>query len=114
MPDDLDQIATCTSEDKEIACMGIAPQGFLDLESQAIHAAPHIGSPDRQPDPYTRGNWDHRRSSTSSTRRSACASTPPLTRTRYLPATSISIFSVPVVGCDAAASGSAVTITGIS
>src|ERR1700716_1846923 len=44
MPDDLDQIATRASEDKEIACMGIAPQCFLDLQSQAIHASPHVRS----------------------------------------------------------------------
>jgi hypothetical protein len=30
-------MATRTSEDKEIAGMGIAPQRFLDLQSQAIH-----------------------------------------------------------------------------
>ena len=72
MPDDLDQIASRTSEDVEIAGMGIALQRFLDLQSQAIHAAPHIRSSDRKPDPHTRGNRDHRRSNTSSTRRSAC------------------------------------------
>src|ERR1700687_2363743 len=83
MPDDLDQIATATSEDEQIAGMGIAPQRFLDLKSQSIHAAPHIGSPDRQPDPHAGRNRDHRRSNTSSTRRSACASTAPPTRTRY-------------------------------
>src|SRR5215207_8431427 len=109
MPDDLDQIATGASEDKEIACMGIPSQRFLDLQSQAIHPASHIGSSDRQPDPYTRGNRDHRRSSTSSTRRSACASMPPLMRTRYLPARSISILAATVDGCAATASGSAVT-----
>src|SRR5450759_1075860 len=90
MPDDLDQIAARASEDKEIACMGIAPYRFLDLQSQAIHAAPHIGSADHQPDPHTRGNRDHRRrSSTASTRRNVSASTPLLTRIRYLPARSI-------------------------
>src|SRR5450631_185748 len=114
MPDNLDQIATRISEDKEVACMGIAPQRFLDLQSQAIHAAPHVRSSDRQPDPHARGDRDHRRSSTSSTRRSACASTPLPTRTRYLPATSISIFSTTVDGAAATASRSAVTITGIS
>jgi hypothetical protein len=31
MPDDLDQIATGASEDKEIAGMGIPSQRFLDL-----------------------------------------------------------------------------------
>jgi hypothetical protein len=76
MPDYFDQIAARASEDKEIARMGITPQCFLDLQSQAVHAAPHVGSPDRKPDPYTRGNWDHRRSNTSSTRRSARPSAP--------------------------------------
>src|SRR5450755_1058088 len=64
MPDNLDQIATGASEDKEIACMGIAPQRFLDLQSQAIHASPHVRSSDSKPDPHTRGNRDHRRSKT--------------------------------------------------
>src|ERR1700686_216445 len=114
MPDDLDQIATRASEDKEIACMGIALQCLLDLQGQAIHASPHVRSSDRKPDPHTRGNRDHRRSRTSSTRRSACASTPLLTRTRYLPARSISIVSATDDGCLATASCSAVTITGIS
>src|SRR6202051_4950662 len=114
MPDDLDQIATRASEDKEIACMGIALQCLLDLQSQAIHASPHVRSSDRKPDPHTRGNRDHRRSSTSSTRRSARASTPLPTQTRYLPQRSISIVAGPVVGCVAAASGPAVTTTGIN
>src|SRR5229473_6235227 len=65
------ELATTTPEHEQIACMGIAPQRFLDLESQAIHAAPHIGSSDRQPDPHAGRNGDHRRSNTSSTRRSA-------------------------------------------
>src|SRR5664279_4695133 len=95
MPDDLDQIATRAAEDEEITGMRIAPQRFLDLQRQAIHAAPHIRSSDREPDPHTRGDRDHRRSSTSSTRRRACASTPLPTRTRYLPARSISIVSAP-------------------
>src|SRR6266545_2143050 len=91
MPDDLDQIAAPASKHKEIARMGIAPQRFLDLQSQAVHAAPHVGSPDRQPDAHARGDRKDRKSSTSSTRRSASASTPLPTRTRYLPARSISI-----------------------
>ena len=44
MPDDLDQIATRASEDKKIARMRITAQRFLDLQSQAIHAAPHVRS----------------------------------------------------------------------
>jgi len=49
MPEDLDQIAP---EDEKIAGMGITLQGFLDLKCQAVHAAPHVGSPDRKPHPY--------------------------------------------------------------
>jgi hypothetical protein len=98
MPDNLDQIATGASEDKKITRVRIAPQGLLDLQSQAIHASPHVRSSDHKPDPHTRGNRDHRRSSTSSTRRSACASTPLRTRTRYVPARSISIVSATVDG----------------
>ena len=104
MPKNLNQITSGASKNVKIARMGIAAQGFLNLESQAIHAAPHIGSPNRQPDPYTRGDWDHRRSNTSSTRRSACPSKPLPMRTRYLPATAISIFSAAINGGAATAS----------
>src|SRR5437667_138442 len=93
MPKNLNQVTSGASEDVKIAGMRIAPQGLLNLKGQAVHAAPHIRSSDREPDPHTRGNRDQRRSSTSSTRRSACASTPLLTRTRYLPARSISMVS---------------------
>src|SRR5438309_3521319 len=96
MPKNLNQVTSGASEDVKIAGMRIAPQGLLNLKGQAVHAAPHIRSSDRKPDPHTRGNRDHRRSSTSSTRRSACASTPLLTRTRYLPARSISMVSATV------------------
>jgi hypothetical protein len=48
------------------------------------------------------------------TRRSACPSKPLPTRTRYLPATSISTFSATIDGCATTASCSAVIITGIS
>src|SRR5712675_946262 len=114
MPDNLDQIATGASEDVKVARVRIAPQCLLDLQSQAIHASPHVRSSDREPHPHTRGNRDHRRSSTSSTRRRTCASTPLRTRTRYLPARSISIVSATLDGCVATASCSAVTTTGIS
>src|SRR5258705_10840398 len=114
MPKDLDQVTSGASKDVKITCVGIAPQRFLDLQRQAIHAAPHIGSPDRKPNAHARGKGDHRRSRTSSTRRSACASTPLPTRTRYLPARSISIVSVTVDGAVATAAVSVVTVTGIN
>src|SRR5665647_245389 len=68
MPKDLDQVTSGASKDVKITCVGIAPQRFLDLQRQAIHATPHIGSPDRKPNTHARGNRDHRRSSTSSIR----------------------------------------------
>src|SRR5512135_493470 len=71
VPKNLDQVTSGTSEDVKIARMRIALQRLLDLQSQAVHAAPHIGSSDRKPDPYARGDGNHRRSNTSSTRRSA-------------------------------------------
>src|ERR1700675_1802845 len=114
MPKDLDQVTPGASKDVKITCVGIAPQRFLDLQRQAIHAAPHIGSPDRKPNAHARGSRDHRSSNTSSTRRSACASTLLPTRTRYLPARSISIVSVTVDGAVATAAVSAVTVTGIN
>src|SRR3954454_6407712 len=76
MPKDLDQVASDASEDVKIAAMRIASQRFLNLQRQAVHAAPHVGSPNRKPYPHARGKRNHRRSRTSSTRRSACASTP--------------------------------------
>src|ERR1700686_4679038 len=96
MPDDLDQVATRASEDKEIARMGIAPQRFLDLQGQAVHAAPHVRSSDRKPDPHTRGNRDHRRRSrTSITRPKASASKSRSTRRRRPFPTSITISPPP-------------------
>src|ERR1700730_16180009 len=52
MPKNLDQVASGASKDVKITCVGIAPQRFLDLQRQAIHAAPHIGSPDRKPNAH--------------------------------------------------------------
>src|SRR5580704_6426364 len=114
MPDDLDQIAARASEDKKISCMRITAKRFLHLQSQAIHAAPHIGSPDRKPDAYARGNRDHRPSNTSSTHRRAFPSKLRPTRTRYLATTSISILSSTADGGAVTASCPAVIVTGIN
>ena len=98
-----------------LAPMRIALQDFLDLQCQAVRAAPHIGSPDRKPHPYARGNRDHRRPSTSSTRRRVSPSKQLPTRIRYLPATSISIVSATADGRSfaQAPSASALSVTGI-
>src|SRR6266403_3328601 len=55
MPKNLNQVTSGASEDVKIAGMRIAPQGLLNLKGQAVHAAPHIRSSDRKPDPHTRG-----------------------------------------------------------
>jgi hypothetical protein len=43
MPDDLDQVASGTSEDVEIADIRVAAQGLLHLQRQSIHALGHHG-----------------------------------------------------------------------
>jgi hypothetical protein len=60
----------------------VAPQSFLNLQRQSVHAPTHVGPANREPDTDTRGNRDHRRSRTSSTSRSAEVLTPLPTRTR--------------------------------
>lgn len=42
--------------------MRIALQLLLDLKRKPLHAAPHVGVARRDPDPASRGNWDHDRS----------------------------------------------------
>src|SRR5260370_39701321 len=93
MPNNLDQIASGTSENVQIAGMRALAERLLHLQRQSVHAAPHIGAADRQPDPDARGYGDHRRSSTSSTSRSAEALTPFPVRTRQPPTSSISLCS---------------------
>src|ERR1700686_3779122 len=100
MPNNLDQIASGSSENVQIASMRVPADRLLHLQRQPVHAAPHIGAADRQPHPNTRRNRDHRRSRTSSPSRSAEALTPLPTRTRYL-ASSISISSFARAGADA-------------
>src|SRR3954453_18271056 len=91
MPEDLCQIATPASEDIEIAGVGIPLQALLNLQSQTLHAAPHIGVARCDPDPDAARYWDHRRLRTSRTRPNASASTFSSTLTRLPPPSSISI-----------------------
>src|SRR5271154_1664927 len=114
MPDDLYEVRFGASEDVKIARVGIPAECLLHLQRQAIHPAPHIGPPDSQPDTHTRRNRDHRRSSASSTRRRAFASTPLPIRMRYLSPNSISIVSIALDVGAVGATGSAVTVTGSS
>src|ERR1700675_1021041 len=82
MPNNLNQVAPDTSKNVQIAGMRVPAERLLDLQRQSVHATAHVGATDRQPDPNTRRNRDHRRSKTPSTRRSAEACTPPPTRPR--------------------------------
>src|SRR3954470_21992437 len=82
MPDDFNQIASGAAKNVQIAGVRVAAERLLHLQRQPVHAFPHVGPADRQPHPYTRGNRDHRRSSTSSTSRSVEAWTPSPTQTR--------------------------------
>nr|CAJ30156.1 hypothetical protein mgI544 [Magnetospirillum gryphiswaldense MSR-1] len=91
MPDDLDHVAPAPPEDEKITSMGIALQRLLHLQRQAVHAAPHVGAAHCQPDADIARNRDHRRSSTSRTRRKAPASTSLSTRTNRPSPSSISI-----------------------
>jgi hypothetical protein len=61
MRQNLDQVTALASEYVEIAGMGIALQRFLDLQCQAVHAAPHVGMAGGKPHPHPGGDRDHRR-----------------------------------------------------
>src|SRR3954470_3813586 len=56
VPKDLDQVTAGATEHVEIARVWIPAKRLLHLQRQAVHAAPHIGPPDRQPNPHTR--WE--------------------------------------------------------
>src|SRR6516164_1781720 len=62
VPEDLDQIAASAAKYKQITGMWVALQSFLHLQSQPVHAAPHVGVPSGDPHPHTRAHRDHRRS----------------------------------------------------
>src|SRR6202040_1567570 len=84
-------MAALAAEHVEIAAMRIALQRLLHLDRQAVHAAPHIGVPDRQPYPHTRGNRDHRRDSAFTTAAANSAEIEPGIRPPISPANSPSI-----------------------
>src|SRR6478672_676489 len=91
MPDDFYQITPTPPEDEKIARMRVAPETFLDLQRQSVHAAAHVAHATRQPDPNTGRNRDHRPPSAATTRRSVRPSTSRSTRSRQPFGSSISI-----------------------
>src|SRR6266849_10907237 len=91
MPENLDQFAASPPEDKKITGVRIALQSLLGSQSEGVHAATHARVASRNPHPNARGNWDHRRDSTLTTRANAAASTSAPTITRSPPVSAISI-----------------------
>jgi len=95
MPDDLDQPASGSPKDVQIASVRVPTQRFLDLQRQAVHALAHVGSADRQPHSNARGNRDHRRDNAFTTAAASSAGIELGIRTMILPANSISIAGSP-------------------
>ena len=62
-PEDLDHIAASATKHEQIAGEGIALQRLLHLQREPVHAAPHVGAPDREPNahaPILRRSWRKR------------------------------------------------------
>ena len=97
VPQDLAQVATAPPKDIEITSVGIALETLLYLQGQGSHALPHIGMPGRDPDPYARGDRDHRRSDRrTAAARSGGASA--VMRTMTLPSSTITAGPIGGVG----------------
>src|SRR5437764_13908536 len=90
VPENLDQLTAFAAEHIEIAHVRIALQYLLHLDRQAVHAAAHIGVPDRQPDPHPGRNRDHRRASALMIDAANAAGIDAGIRTRTFPANSTS------------------------
>jgi hypothetical protein len=60
-PEDLDEVTTLAAKDENMAAIGVAPENLLNLQRQAVHPAPHVSVPGRQPYPCARRERDHRR-----------------------------------------------------
>src|SRR6266446_3076529 len=84
-------MTSSASEDVQIAGMRVALQPLLDLQRQAVHAAPHVGVADCQPNPHPRRNRDHRPDSALTTAAANPIGIEAGMRKRALPANSISI-----------------------
>src|SRR6516162_10532087 len=88
-------MASSASEDVQISSMRIALQYFLDLHRQAVHAAPHVGVADCQPDANSRRDRYHRPDRALTTAAANPAGIEAGIRTRACPANSISIAGAP-------------------
>src|SRR5208337_1413276 len=86
VPDDLDQIASATAEDPQIAGMRIAFERFLHQKRQRAESFAHVGMAGREPHPRAARKCDHHRRSRAfsapMTRVSVAASGAPLSGKR--------------------------------
>ena len=90
VPEDLHEVPALAPEHVQVARMRIPLKCLLHLECEAIHAAPHVGVPHREPNPDGRGNRDQRRTA-AMTRRSVARPTSAPTRMQVPSGSAISI-----------------------
>src|SRR5512134_1753733 len=91
MPENLYQVTAAAAKNVEIAAVRVAPQRLLNLQRQAVHAAPHVRPADRQPHPHPARNRDHRRSKAAITAAARSGEIDAGIRSRDEPDSSISI-----------------------
>src|SRR5712691_7124510 len=91
MPENLDQVTSFPPKNVQIAGMRVALQYLLNLNRQAVHAAPHVGVPDRQPHPHPGRYRDHRRDNALTMAAANSGEIEPGMRARTFPANSISM-----------------------
>src|SRR5258708_28568825 len=93
VPKDLQQPAALAAEHEQVATVRIAPERLLHQQRKAIEAAAHIRHAAPQPYPRLGRQPDHPPTvpPARTTRPNAASSTAASTRTRTLPASSISI-----------------------
>ena len=94
MPENSDQVTAAAAKNVEIAAVRVAPQRLLNLQRQAVHAAPRVRPANRQPHPHPARNRDHRRRNAAITAEASSGGTDAEIRTREPPATSTSIEGV--------------------
>lgn len=64
-PENLDQVTTASTKHVQVAGMGIAPQGFLDLRRQTVMPRRISVAPTASQRPIPDGTGNHRRRTTS-------------------------------------------------
>src|SRR5919202_317760 len=106
---DLHPVAAPGAEDEDLPGERVGPQHLLNERRQPVHALAEVDRPGREQDAHSRRDRDHARPrTTSSTRRSAAASTSAPTRTTAGPS-AISIR--PAIPAGVAASSATTTGT---